>query len=52
LQLLRLFALLDERFPSAFRVAQLFSHPTIAQQAALVEAPSGGPDGEVTEHEL
>ena len=38
LQLLRLFALLDTRYPNTFRVAQLFTNPTIATQAALVDS--------------
>ena len=52
LKLLRLHALLDERFPRTIRVAQLFTHPTIAMQAGLVEPghPDAG-DG-VIEHEL
>ncbi|GAB2814880.1 hypothetical protein GCM10027073_53430 [Streptomyces chlorus] len=52
LKLLRLYALLDERFPGTFRVAQLFSHPTIATQAALVAPVPTQSEDEVTEHEF
>lgn len=40
MKLLRLFALLDERFPQQLRIAQLFSHATIQQQAELVSPAS------------
>ena len=36
LKLLRLFSLLNERFPGKFRIAELFIHTTIQQQARLV----------------
>ncbi|MFF9346551.1 amino acid adenylation domain-containing protein [Streptomyces sp. NPDC014734] len=52
LKLLRLYALLDERFPGTLRVAQLFTHPTIATQAALVAPAPTQPEDEVTEHEF
>jgi amino acid adenylation domain-containing protein len=60
LKLVRLYALLDERFPETFRIAQLFTHRTIATQAALVAEtqaalvapiPAQPADG-VTEHEF
>ncbi|WP_344446878.1 amino acid adenylation domain-containing protein, partial [Kitasatospora nipponensis] len=50
LKLLRLYALLDERFPQALRVAQLFSRPTVAGQAGLIEPRQPHSDSEVTEH--
>jgi amino acid adenylation domain-containing protein len=37
LALLRLFAHLDRRFPGQIRIAQLFSHTTIAAQAVLLD---------------
>ncbi len=52
LKLLRLYALLDERFPGTFRVAQLFIHRTIATQAALVAPLPSQPEDRVTEHEF
>ncbi|GAA2425110.1 amino acid adenylation domain-containing protein [Streptomyces glaucus] len=52
LKLLRLYALLEERFPGTFRVAQLFAHPTIARQAALVAPTTSESEDEVTEHEF
>ncbi|MBT2675091.1 amino acid adenylation domain-containing protein [Streptomyces sp. ISL-14] len=52
LKLLRLYALLDEQFPATFRVAQLFAHPTIATQAALVAPVTAQSEDEVTEHEF
>ncbi|MFD0385723.1 acyl carrier protein [Streptomyces stramineus] len=57
LKLLRLHALLEEHFPATFRVAQLFSHPTIARQARLAE-PSAAREtqnhtqDEVSEHDF
>jgi len=51
LKLLKLFALLEERFPRKFRVAQLFTNPTIVMQAALVSATPLKP-AEVTEIEF
>lgn len=47
MKLLRLFALLDEHFPQQIRVAQLFSHSTIQQQAGIV-APEPPADREET----
>jgi len=52
LKLLRLYALLEERFPGTFRIAQLFTHRTIATQAALVEPLRTEPEDGVTEHEF
>ncbi|HET9380981.1 MAG TPA: amino acid adenylation domain-containing protein [Streptomyces sp.] len=52
LKLLRLYALLDECFPGTFRVAQLFTHRTIAAQAALVAPLPTQPEDGVTEHEF
>ncbi|MBN1171769.1 MAG: non-ribosomal peptide synthetase [Micromonosporaceae bacterium] len=52
LTLTRLFALLDNRFPHKFRVAQLFTYPTIATQAALAEPRCSHIENEVTEHEF
>ena len=52
LKLLRLYALLDERFPGTFRIAQLFTHRTIATQAALAEPLVTEPEDGVTEHEF
>ncbi|MFF2076336.1 amino acid adenylation domain-containing protein [Kitasatospora sp. NPDC058162] len=52
LKLLRLFSLLEERFPGAFRVAQLFTHPTIATQARLVEPAPQHTEDEVSEHDF
>ncbi|MFE1872682.1 amino acid adenylation domain-containing protein [Streptomyces sp. NPDC059496] len=55
LKVLRLYALLEEGFPGAFRVAQLFTHPTIALQAGLAEpTPThhDHPEDEVSEHEF
>ncbi|HET9381771.1 MAG TPA: non-ribosomal peptide synthetase, partial [Streptomyces sp.] len=52
LKLLRLYALLDERFPGVLRVAQLFTHRTIAAQAALVAPLPTQPEDGVTEHEF
>ncbi|HEV2638606.1 MAG TPA: amino acid adenylation domain-containing protein [Actinocrinis sp.] len=48
LRLLRLHSLLDHRFPAHIRVAQLFAHPTVVGQAALVET---APDGAETRQE-
>ncbi|WP_030883910.1 phosphopantetheine-binding protein [Streptomyces sp. NRRL F-5053] len=52
LKLVRLYGLLEELFPGAFRIAQLFTHRTIAAQAALVASPPTEPEGRVTEHEF
>lgn len=52
LKLMRLHALLNERFPNTFRVAQLFTHRTISMQAALVSPTPNRPEAEVTEHEF
>ncbi|MFH8476843.1 amino acid adenylation domain-containing protein [Streptomyces sp. NPDC018000] len=57
LKLLRLYSLLEESFPGAFRVAQLFTHPTIALQARLAAPASGDADpthceDEVSEHDF
>lgn len=52
LKLVRLYGLLDERFPGTFRIAQLFTHRTIATQAALVVSLPIKPEGGVTEHEF
>lgn len=52
LQLIRLYALLEERFPGTFRIAQLFTHRTIAAQAALVAPLAPQPEVEATEHEF
>ncbi|WP_437738920.1 non-ribosomal peptide synthase/polyketide synthase [Sorangium sp. So ce1335] len=52
LKLLRLFHLLNARYPGAFRVAQLFSSPTIAEQAKLVEANSKESQEDVKIHDL
>jgi amino acid adenylation domain-containing protein len=52
LKLIRLYALLDERFPGAFRIAQLFTHRTIAAQAALLTPLAPQPEDGVTEHEF
>ncbi len=52
LKLLRLHALLEEEFPGAFRVAQLFSHPTIALQAQLAEPAAAREAQDPTEDEV
>ena len=53
LKILRLHFLLNIRFPSMIRVAQLFSSPTIAQQAMLIEDHTGSSSDEGGEiHEL
>jgi amino acid adenylation domain-containing protein len=53
LQLLRLYHQLNARFPATFRVAQLFSSPTVTEQANLVKANSSESlEEEVSEHEL
>ena len=51
LKLLRLYAQLEELFPGTFRVAQLFSCPTVASQARLV-FPALPANDEVFEHEF
>ena len=52
LTLMRLFTRIEERYPGAVRVAQLFAHPTIATQAALVDPQSIVVKQKVMEHEL
>jgi amino acid adenylation domain-containing protein len=57
LTLLRLHSLLEEDFPGTFRVAQLFTHPTVAGQARLadpvsVDADPAHTENEVAEHEF
>ncbi|MFE0041900.1 amino acid adenylation domain-containing protein [Streptomyces albireticuli] len=52
LKLLRLHALLEEHFPAVFRVAQLFSHPTIALQARLAEPPAAHEAQDQTEDKV
>jgi amino acid adenylation domain-containing protein len=52
LKLLRLYSLLEARHPGRFRVAQLFTHPTVAGQATLVEPTQAPSADEVLEHEL
>jgi hypothetical protein len=52
LKLLRLYALLDEQFPRTFRVAQLFTYPTIALQAALVDPAGSRMEDEAFEHDF
>ncbi|GAA0676626.1 hypothetical protein GCM10010193_32240 [Kitasatospora atroaurantiaca] len=52
LKLLRLYALLEESFPRTFRVAQLFTFPTIALQARLVEPILSPTEDEVSEHDF
>jgi amino acid adenylation domain-containing protein len=52
LKLLRLFAFLEEHFPGKFRVAQLFTNPTIAMQAALVDSANVNSKDEVIEIEF
>ncbi|QIS04248.1 amino acid adenylation domain-containing protein [Nocardia brasiliensis] len=51
LKLLRLYHLLDERFPGTFRVPHLFSHPTIAGQAEYL-APAAATTREPVEHDF
>jgi amino acid adenylation domain-containing protein len=52
LKLLRLFALLEEHFPRKFRVAQLFTNPTIVMQAVLASPALPPNPAEVTEIEF
>ena len=52
LKLLRLFHVLSVRFPGRFRVAQLFSTATVAEQAQVVESSSAGQNDEVETHEI
>ncbi|MFD9621947.1 amino acid adenylation domain-containing protein [Streptomyces virginiae] len=52
LKVLRLYALLEENFPQTFRVAQLFTHPTIALQARLVEPMLSHSEDEVFEYDF
>ncbi len=52
LKLLRLLSLLEEAFPGGFRAAQLFAHPTVAAQAALVAAPQAPVENEVVEYDF
>ncbi|MGW2089827.1 amino acid adenylation domain-containing protein, partial [Streptomyces sp. NPDC001880] len=57
LKLLRLYSLLEESYPGALRVAQLFTHSTIALQARLAEPARVDADpthfeDEVSEHDF
>lgn len=56
LKILRLYSLLEEQYPGKLRVAQLFTHSTVARQTQLVTAspatPSRQETNEVTEYDF